>query len=63
MHDEKSIIPLEVLQGMMINMDPPAHSRYRKIVQRAFTPAAMAGFAPALQALCAPARPCAMYSW
>ena len=52
MHDEKSILPIEVLQGMMINMDPPAHSRYRKLVQRAFTPAAMAGFEPQLQALC-----------
>ena len=52
MHDEKSIIPIEVLQGMMINMDPPAHSRYRKIVARAFTPAAMASYVPQLQALC-----------
>jgi linalool 8-monooxygenase len=53
MHDEKSIIPIEVLQGMMINMDPPVHSRSRKIVARAFTPAAMAAYEPQLKALCA----------
>jgi cytochrome P450 len=52
MHDEKSILPVEVLQGMMINMDPPKHSRYRKIVRAAFTPKAMAEFGPRIQALC-----------
>lgn len=52
MHDEKSIIPIEVLQGMMINMDPPKHSRYRKVVRSAFTPKAMAEFGPAIETLC-----------
>jgi cytochrome P450 len=52
MHDEKSILPVEVLQGMMINMDPPKHSRYRKIVRAAFTPKAMAEFGPRIQSLC-----------
>ncbi|MGE4427996.1 MAG: cytochrome P450, partial [Solirubrobacteraceae bacterium] len=52
MHDEKSILPVEVLQGMMINMDPPKHSRYRKIVRAAFTPKAMAHFGTQIQDLC-----------
>jgi cytochrome P450 len=52
MHDEKSIIPIPVLQGMMVNMDPPKHSRYRKVVRAAFTPKAMAQFEPTLRALC-----------
>jgi len=52
MHDEKSILPVEVLQGMMINMDPPKHSRYRKVVRAAFTPKAMAEFDPAIEKLC-----------
>lgn len=52
MHDEKSILPVEVLQSMMINMDPPAHSRYRRIVQNAFTPGAMARFEVPLQTVC-----------
>jgi linalool 8-monooxygenase len=52
MHDEKSIIPIEVLQGMMVNMDPPKHSRYRKVVRASFTPKAMAQFEPTIRALC-----------
>jgi linalool 8-monooxygenase len=52
MHDEKSILPVEVLQGMMVNMDAPAHSRYRKIVRGAFSPKAMSQFEPAIAALC-----------
>jgi cytochrome P450 len=52
MHDENSILPIPVLQGMMINKDAPDHSRYRKVVRAAFTPGAMQAFAPQIQALC-----------
>ena len=52
MHDEKSIIPIPVLQGMMVNMDPPKHSRYRKVVRASFTPKAMGRFEPTIRALC-----------
>jgi cytochrome P450 len=52
MHDEKSILPVEVLQGMMVNQDPPRHTRSRKIVRSAFTPPAMQAFAPQIAALC-----------
>lgn len=31
-------IPLEMLQQMMIGMDPPRHDRIKALVQRAFTP-------------------------
>lgn len=31
-------IPLEMLQQMMIGMDPPGHDRLKALVQRAFTP-------------------------
>ena len=52
MHDEKSILPVEVLQGMMVNQDPPQHTKSRKIVRASFTPKAMKEFEPAIAALC-----------
>jgi cytochrome P450 len=52
MHDERSIVPIPVLQGMMVNMDPPKHTRYRKIVQASFTPRAINAFEPQIAAVC-----------
>jgi linalool 8-monooxygenase len=52
MHDEKSILPVEVLQGMMVNQDPPQHTHSRKIVRGSFTPKAMGEFEPKIAALC-----------
>lgn len=52
MHDEKSILPVDVLQGMMVNQDPPQHTKSRKIVRASFTPGAMKEFEPRIEALC-----------
>lgn len=42
MHEENPIIPVEVLQSMLLNMDAPNHTRYRKIVRGFFSPGVMA---------------------
>ena len=33
------VLPLELMSNMLLYMDPPAHTRYRKILAKAFTPA------------------------
>jgi len=38
-------------QGGLINSDPPAHTRLRKLVQRAFTPSAVERIRPRVQAM------------
>ena len=35
-------IPLELVQGMFIGMDPPKHDRIKALFQRGFTPRAIA---------------------
>src|SRR5690242_16695216 len=45
--------PDPLAQSMMIFMDPPAHTRYRKLVSRAFTPRHMAAVEPRIRELCA----------
>lgn len=39
-------IPLELVQGMFIGMDPPMHDRIKALFQRAFTPKAIAAHEP-----------------
>jgi cytochrome P450 len=41
----------EVLSRWMVFMDPPAHTRLRKLVQRAFSPRAIAALRPRMQAI------------
>lgn len=40
---------LESLRQIMINMDPPKHAKYRRIVARTFTPRAVAEIEPAIR--------------
>jgi cytochrome P450 len=44
-------IPLEMLQQMMIGMDPPRHDRLKALVQRAFTPRRVAEHAEHIRAI------------
>lgn len=37
---------VEAMSNLMINMDPPAHSKYRRLVSAMFTPAAWRHCAP-----------------
>ena len=39
---ENSIAPLELMQNLVIFKDPPEHTRYRKLLQLAFTPRTIA---------------------
>ena len=43
--------PSEFERSLMIFMDPPVHTRYRKLVSRAFTPRHMATLEPRIRAL------------
>lgn len=45
--------PSEFMRSMMIFMDPPIHTRYRKLVSRAFTPRHMSALEPRIRALAA----------
>lgn len=36
------VLPLELMSNMLLYMDPPGHTRYRKILAKAFTPAVVA---------------------
>jgi cytochrome P450 len=45
--------PDPYMTSMMIFMDPPVHTRYRKLVSRAFTPRHMAALELRIRALCA----------
>lgn len=36
------MVPVEIVQGMFIGMDPPKHDRIKNLFQRAFTPKAIA---------------------
>jgi cholest-4-en-3-one 26-monooxygenase len=42
-------VPLELVQGMFIGMDPPKHDRIKTLFQRAFTPKAIAAHEPAIR--------------
>ncbi len=42
-------VPLELVQGMFIGMDPPKHDRIKALFQRAFTPKAIAAHEPAIR--------------
>lgn len=46
-------VPLDVQRLQMISMDPPRHDRLKKIVGRAFTPAAVAHHEDAIRAIVA----------
>jgi cytochrome P450 len=43
--------PSEFIRALMIFMDPPEHTRYRKLVSRAFTPRHMSALEPRIRAL------------
>ena len=45
--------PSEFIRALMIFMDPPEHTRYRKLVSRAFTPRHMSALEPRIRALAA----------
>ena len=45
--------PSVFMRSMMIFMDPPLHTRYRKLVSRAFTPRHMSALEPRIRALAA----------
>ena len=45
--------PDPFMTSMMIFMDPPQHTRYRKLVSRAFTPRHMSALEPRIRALAA----------
>ncbi|CAH0991915.1 Steroid C26-monooxygenase [Sinobacterium norvegicum] len=54
---ERLAFPMEIpdemrpiLQQQIINMDPPIHQKYRKIIRRAFTPASVESYEPAFRA-------------
>jgi cholest-4-en-3-one 26-monooxygenase len=42
-------VPVELVQGMFIGMDPPKHDRIKALFQRAFTPKAIAAHEPAIR--------------
>jgi len=42
-------VPLDLLKGMFIGMDPPMHDRIKSLFQRAFTPKAIAEHEPAIR--------------
>jgi cholest-4-en-3-one 26-monooxygenase len=44
-------VPLELVQGMFIGMDPPKHDRIKALFQRAFTPKAIAAHEDAIRAI------------
>ena len=43
------MVPVEIIQGMFIGMDPPKHDRIKNLFQRAFTPRAIAQHEPAIR--------------
>jgi cholest-4-en-3-one 26-monooxygenase len=43
------LVPVEMIQGMFIGMDPPKHDRIKMLFQRAFTPKAIAAHEPAIR--------------
>jgi cholest-4-en-3-one 26-monooxygenase len=44
-------VPVELVQGMFIGMDPPKHDRIKMLFQRAFTPKAIAAHEATIQAV------------
>ena len=44
-------VPVELIQGMFIGMDPPKHDRIKMLFQRAFTPRAIAAHEAAIQSI------------
>jgi cholest-4-en-3-one 26-monooxygenase len=44
-------VPLEIVQGMFIGMDPPKHDRIKSLFQRAFTPKAIAEHEAAIRTI------------
>jgi cytochrome P450 len=42
-------VPMELVKGMFIGMDPPMHDRIKNLFQRAFTPKAIARHEPAIR--------------
>ena len=43
------MVPVEIIQGMFIGMDPPKHDRIKNLFQRGFTPRAIAQHEPAIR--------------
>ena len=50
-HEKSSVVDLDMQRMQMINMDPPEHVKFRRIVRSAFTPAAVKAYAPRLQSI------------
>ena len=44
-------VPVDLVKGMFIGMDPPMHDRIKSLFQRAFTPKAIAQHEPAIRAI------------
>jgi cholest-4-en-3-one 26-monooxygenase len=49
-HDEMTPEQLELTKALLVNHDPPAHTRLRKLVSRLFTPRAVSGLEAKLDA-------------
>jgi cytochrome P450 len=47
------MVPVEIVQGMFIGMDPPKHDRIKNLFQRAFTPKAIAQHEPTIREITA----------
>ena len=47
------MVPVELIQGMFIGMDPPKHDRLKALFQKAFTPKAIAQHEPAIREITA----------
>lgn len=51
LHEPASEDDLAMLRLLMINMDPPQHLKYRRLVRSAFTPAKVESYRPQFEAL------------
>jgi cholest-4-en-3-one 26-monooxygenase len=47
--EERSELELAIIRAMLINLDPPRHVRYRRLVQRGFTPRSVAKLEPRIR--------------
>ena len=51
LHEPASEDDLAMMRMLMINMDPPQHLKYRRLVRNAFTPAKVESYRPRFEAI------------
>lgn len=51
LHEPDSEADLDMMRLLMINMDPPQHMKYRRLVRSAFTPAKVESYRPRFEAI------------